>query len=70
MEACRVSGDNRSYELRIGVKSQSSPVIAGSCQNRPKSNLEGDGIDSRATDLKLWGRKPSVSCSTLNIYVS
>ena len=40
MEACRGSVCKRSSDLGIGVKSQSSLVIAGSCRSRPQSNLE------------------------------
>ena len=70
MEARRGAADKRSYDLGIGVKSQSSPVIAGSYRNRPKSSLDGDGDSCRATDLRFWGRNPSVSCSTPKITTS
>ena len=56
----------RSYDLRIGVKGQSSPVIAGSYRNRPKSSLKGGSWRGRATDLEVWGRNPSPSCPTPN----
>jgi len=62
--------DKCSYNLRLGVKSQSSPVIAGSYRNRPKSSLDGDGSGCRATDLKFWGRNSSVFCSTPKIATS
>ena len=64
MEACRGAVDKRSYDLRLGVKSQSNSVIAGSCRSGPQSSLGGDSNGCRATDLGFWGRDPSASCST------
>ena len=59
-----------SYDLRLGVKGQSSLVIAGSCRNRPKSSLGGDSWRGRATDLKARGRNSSLSCPTPNFSTS
>ena len=60
----------RSYDLWLGVKSQSSSVIAGSCRNRPQSSLDGDGKNGRATDLGVREGNLSLSCSTPNVLTS
>ena len=59
-----------SSNLRIGVKSQSNLVIAGSYRNRPKSSLSRDSWRGRATDLRTRGRNPSSSCPTPNFLTS
>ena len=40
VEACRGSTCKCSFNLWLGVKSQSRPAIAGSCRNRPQSSLD------------------------------
>ena len=40
----------RSSDLGLGVKSQSSSVIAGSYQNWPKSSLKLDSSKGKATN--------------------
>ena len=42
VEVCRGSVCKRSSDLGLGVKGQSSLVIAGSCRNGPQSSLLGD----------------------------
>ena len=55
-----------SYDLGLGVKSQSRPVIAGSCRIWPQSSLRRASQRSRATDWEFRGRNPSVPCPTPN----
>jgi len=62
--------DKRSCDCWLGVKSQSSSVIAGSCRNRPQSSLEGDGFEGIVTDLDVRGRNPSLPCLTQNFKAS
>jgi hypothetical protein len=50
VEASTGSTSMCSVNLGIGVKSSSSRVIAGSCQNRPQSSLSRDCFSGRATD--------------------
>ena len=70
MEARSGAGCIRSCDPWLGVKSQSSSVIAGSCRNRPQSSPRGDGIRGRATDLKVREGNLSLSCSTPNANTS
>ena len=66
MEALRGSGCNRSCDLGLGVKSPSSPVIAGSCRNWPQSSLKLDCLRGRGTDWGFRDRKVSTPCPTPN----
>lgn len=59
-----------SFDFGIGVKSESSLVVAGSCRNRPQSSLDGDGGYCRATDWGCRGRNLSHSCPTPNVATS
>ena len=70
MEARRVSTDKCSSNLGLGVKSQSSPVIAGSSRNWPKSSLDGDGMHCRDTDLGFLPGNWWVLRPTPKVYAS
>ena len=50
MEARRGAVCKRSSDLGLGVKSQSSLVIAGSYRSWPQSSLGGGSNKGRATD--------------------
>ena len=70
MEVCRGSTCKCSSDLRLGVKSQSNPEIAGSYRSWPQSSLDRDSYEGRATDWRFRARKGSVSCPTPNIVTS
>lgn len=67
VEACRGSADKRSSNLWLGVKSQSSLVIAGSYQSWPKSSLKRGSKEGKDTDREFRRGNLSVLCQTLNI---
>ena len=67
MEALRGSVRKRSSDLRIGVKGQSKPVIAGSCRNRSKSILRGDSLQGKDTDLGFRTGNCSILRQTQNL---
>ena len=66
VEARRGAADKRSSDLGLGVKSQSRPVIAGSCRNWPQSSPTRGSRRGRATDRRVRPRKRSLSCPTPN----
>lgn len=53
---------NLSGDLGLGVKSQSKQEIAGSFRNASQCSLAGDRQEGRATNWKVKGRNPQLSC--------
>jgi len=62
--------NKRSFDLGLGVKSQSNPVIANSYRNWSESSLGRDNKGGIDTDLGFRVGNYSALCPTQNAFIS